>query len=124
MTQHTKQDKAARTTAAQPKPWSVPERSNKPTSSANDNDGGPYRSERARPHSKRTAEVDRTLDRKGQTAFATGRSDRAGRQPRSRSSWRGTLGVVTYAVGTSIAMFGWIYVLWSAFAASVLGILH
>jgi hypothetical protein len=129
MTQHFKQDKAAGTTGAQPKPWSVPELSSKPTtSSANDNDGGPLpqiplpngldgiRSGQRKLIEHFSIESQLPLLYEEATAQAV--------QPSSRSSWRGTLGVVTYAVGTSIAMFGWIYVLWSALAASVQGILH
>jgi hypothetical protein len=40
-----------------------------------------------------------------------------------RSSWRATLARLAYAVAVSIAMFGWLYVLWLALVSSVQWIL-
>jgi hypothetical protein len=40
-----------------------------------------------------------------------------------RSSWRATLGRLAYLAVVSIAMFGWLYLLWLAPVSSVQGIL-
>jgi hypothetical protein len=40
-----------------------------------------------------------------------------------RSSWRATLGRLAYVAVVSIAMFGWLYLLWLALVSSVQGIL-
>ncbi len=36
-------------------------------------------------------------------------------RPDIRPSWRATLGMVTYLVAGSVAMFGWVYLLWLTF---------
>ena len=119
MTQHIEQDKADRTTLGQRKPSSAPELSRKPPTSANDNDCGPWP---LIPFSEVLngipSEQQQQIER-----FSIESARAQAIQRRSRSSWRGKLGVVTYAVGVSIAMFGWIYLLWLALAASVRGLL-
>ena len=127
MTQHIKQDKALGTSVAQRKPWSVPKLPSKPTVSANDNDGrpGPLNPVPKRldgiPSGERKL-IERLSMESAQQLLLCAEATAV--QPSSRSSWRGTLSVVTYAVGISIAMFGWIYLLWSALAAIVQGISH
>ena len=43
-------------------------------------------------------------------------------QASSRSSWRATLGRLAYVAAVSVAMFGWLYLLWLALVSSVEGI--
>jgi hypothetical protein len=48
-------------------------------------------------------------------------TESACRSPASfRSSWRATLGKLAYVVAVSIAMFGWLYLLWLALVSGVL----
>ena len=42
-------------------------------------------------------------------------------QAGSRSSWRATLGRLAYGAGVSVAMFGWLYLLWLALVSIVQG---
>ena len=40
-------------------------------------------------------------------------------QAGSRASWRATLGRLAYVAAVSLAMFGWLYLLWLALVSSV-----
>ena|SRR5438270_3288860 len=120
MTQHSKQDE---TTALQRSIGARPGFPRKPPTSANDNNrDGPWPlipfPERldAIPtghqelfHRLSTQHEEATAEQTVQASFRS-------------SSWRTTLGLGAYVVGASIAMFGWLYLLWLALITSVNGI--
>jgi hypothetical protein len=105
--QHIKQDKANVTTVAQPGPGYH----RKPPTSANDND---YEGSWSNPFPGRLGDnptpprfrYEEALPLQAvQTSFG--------------SSWSGTLSRVTYVMGVSIAMLGWMYLLWFALLTCV-----
>ena len=103
--QHIKQDKANVTTVAQPGPGYP----RKPPTSANDNDcEGSW--SRPFPAGSATIQLTRVSDTKKRPPC---------RQTSFRSSWSGTLSRVTYVMGVSVAMLGWMYLLWFALLTCV-----
>jgi hypothetical protein len=122
MTQHSKQDS---TTAAQ---RGTGERTSFPSklpTSANDNECEwpspliPLPEELNSISSGKQELIERVSTESARPSFLFEEATAQAVQTSCRSSWRGTLGRVTYAVVVSIAMFGWLYLLCRA---SVIGV--
>jgi hypothetical protein len=124
MTQHSKQDG---TTAAQRGTGARPSFPSKLPTSANDNDcEGPWP---LNPLPEELNGISFQVDSKelikrvstesARPSFLFEEATAQAVQTSCRSSWRGTLGRVTYAVVVSIAMFGWLYLLWRASVSGV-----
>lgn len=122
MTQHSKQDG---TTADQRGTGARPSFPSKLPTSANDNDcEGPWPlnplPEELNGISCGQQElIERVSTESARPSFLFEEATAQAVQTSCRSSWRGTLGRVTYAVVVSIAMFGWLYFLWRASVSGV-----